>query len=101
VGQVPHHTFSAWNNYQILKRWGAGVGVIHRSDMFAAVDNAVMLPGYTRTDAALYYSMSEKTRVQVNVENLGGIRYYLNADNNNNISPGSSRAIRVGITTRF
>lgn len=101
VAQVPHHTFSAWNNYQLSRRWGAGLGVLHRSDMFAAVDDTVTLPGYTRVDAAVFYSLSERTRFQVNVENLGGITYYLNADNNNNISPGSSRAIRAGITTRF
>jgi len=23
VAQVPHHTFSLWNNYQIARRWGA------------------------------------------------------------------------------
>ncbi|MEQ1885455.1 MAG: TonB-dependent siderophore receptor [Bryobacteraceae bacterium] len=101
VAQVPHHTFSAWNNYQFLRRWSGGIGIIHRSDMFAGVDNAVVLPGYTRVDGALYYSLNEKIRVQVNAENLGGIQYYLNANGNNNISPGSSRAIRVGITTRF
>jgi catecholate siderophore receptor len=69
--------------------------------MFAAVDNTVVLPGYTRADAALFFSVTERWRFQANVENLFGIKYYLNADSNNNISPGSSRAIRVGLTGRF
>jgi catecholate siderophore receptor len=101
VAQVPHHTFSLWNNYQVIARLGAGLGLIHRSNMFAAVDNTVTLPGYTRADAAIFFRLTERLRLQANVENLFDKKYYLNADNNTNISPGSPRAIRVGLTARF
>jgi len=101
VAQVPHHTFSLWNNYQIARRWGAGLGVLERTKMFAAIDDTVTLPGYTRADTAVYYSINEKIRLQANVENLFNAKYYLNADSNTNISPGSSRAVRVGLTVRF
>jgi catecholate siderophore receptor len=101
VAQVPHHTFSLWNNYRFHLRWAAGLGIIHRSDMFAAVDDAVVLPGYTRVDAAVFFNMTERWRLQANAENLLDRRYYLNADGNNNISPGSSRALRVGLTAKF
>ncbi|MFY9608732.1 MAG: TonB-dependent siderophore receptor [Blastocatellia bacterium] len=101
VAQVPHHNFTLWNNYQIASRVAAGLGVIHRADMFAAVDNTVTLPGYTRADAAVYFSLTEKVRIQANVENLFDKLYYINADGNNNITPGSPRVIRVGLTARF
>ena len=101
VGQVPHHTFSLWNNYQIARRLGAGLGIAHRAAMFAAVDNTVTLPGYTRADAAVFYSLTERWRLQANLENLFDKKYYLNADSNTNISPGSPRALRVGLTARF
>ena len=101
VAQVPHHAFSLWNNYQVISRLAAGLGLIHRSDMYAAVDNTVTLPGYTRADAAVFFSLTEKIRLQANVENLFDKRYYINADSNTNISPGSSRAIRIGLTARF
>ena len=101
VAQVPRHTLSLWNNYQLLSRLGLGLGVLHRSDMYAAIDNAVTLPGYTRTDAALYYSLTERWRLQGNIENMFNRRYYLNADSNNNISPGSSRAVRIALIARF
>jgi catecholate siderophore receptor len=101
VGQVPHHTFSLWNNYQIRRRVGAGLGILHRSDMFAAVDNSVTLPGYTRADAAVFFALTERVRLQANLENLLDKKYYLNADSNTNISPGSPRAVRVGLTARF
>lgn len=101
VAQVPHHTFSLWNNYRIIPRLGAGLGIVHRTDMFAAIDNTVTLPGYTKADAAIFFSINERWRLQGNIENLFNRRYYLNADNNNNISPGSSRAVRIGLTARF
>jgi catecholate siderophore receptor len=101
VGQVPHNTLSLWNKYQFTARLGAGLGIISRSDMFVAVDNTVVMPGYTRADAAVFYSFSERWRLQGNIENLFNRRYYTNADSNTNISPGSPRALRVGLTARF
>lgn len=101
IAQVPHHTFSLWNNYQITGKFSAGLGVIRRSDMFAAVDNTVVLPGHTRADAAVFYSVSEHWRFQANIENLFNGKYYINADGNNNISPGRPRGARVGLIARF
>ena len=101
VAQVPHHTFSIWNNYQILPKLGAGLGILNRSNMFAAIDNTVRLPGYTRADAAVYYSLTERMRLQANVENLFDTKYYINADSNTNISPGFARAVRAGLIVRF
>jgi len=80
---------------------GVGVGILNRSDMFAAIDNTVVLPSYTRVDAAVFYRLTEQLRLQVNVENVGGAKYFINADNNTNISPGSPRAVRAGLIARW
>ncbi len=101
VGQTPHNTFSLWNKYQINPRLGVGLGIINRSEMFATVDNTVRLPSYTRADAAVYYTISERWRIQANFENLLDKNYILNADSNTNLSPGSPRAVRVGLIARF
>jgi catecholate siderophore receptor len=101
VAQVPRNTFSLWNNYRFASKWSAGLGLIHRSDMFAAIDNRVTLPGYTRVDAALYYTINEKLRLQANLENLSDRKYFVNADGNDNISPGSPRAARVSLTWKL
>jgi catecholate siderophore receptor len=101
VAQVPHHSFSVWNKYQIMRRLGAGLGIIYRSDVFAAIDNTVKLPGYVRADAAVFYTFNERWRLQANVENLLDKKYYLNADSNTNISPGSPRAVKIGLIARF
>ena len=79
----------------------AGLGLIYRSDMFAAIDNTVTLPGYTRADAAVFFSLTKRVRLQANVENLFDTRYYVNADSNTNISPGFPRTLRIGLTTVF
>ena len=101
VAQVPHHGFSLWNRYQVLPKLGAGLGILNRSDMYATIDNTITLPHYTRVDAAVFYSLTEKMRLQANVENLLDRKYYVNADSNTNISPGFPRALRIGLTARF
>ena len=101
VGLVPHHSFSLWNHYKVHPRLGLALGLVNRSDMFAAFDNAVVLPGYTRADAAVFFSITERWRLQANVQNLFDTQYYLNADGNNNISPGAPRGARVALIARF
>jgi catecholate siderophore receptor len=105
VGQVPRHTFALWNRYDFSPTWGAGVGVIRRTEMFATNElnngSNVELPGYTRVDAAVFMHVSKATQLQLNVENLFDKKYYLSAHNNNNILPGSPRAFRLSLNTRF
>ena len=47
------------------------------------------------------FSITERWRLQANVQNLFDKTYYLNADGNNNISPGASRGARVALIARF
>ena len=107
VGQVPENTFSLWNRYDFTPNWGVGLGVISSSDQFVAVENVltpasnVELPGYTRVDAALYWTVNPHLRVQANVENLTDEEYFPNAHNNNNITPGSPLAARIAVVTNF
>jgi len=101
LAQLPKHVFSLWNKYELNARWSAGLGVIHQTEMFAAADNLVTLPEFTRIDAGVFFTPSERWSAQVNVENLLDEGYYANANGNNNISPGSPRAVRASVTMRF
>jgi len=101
VPLVPEHSASLWNRYQFDERWAAGLGVIHQGEVFTGIDNAVTLPGFTRVDAAVFYDVSPRVRVQMNVENLFDTTYWSTAHSNNNITPGSPRAFRVSLTTTF
>jgi catecholate siderophore receptor len=101
VPLVPKHTFSLWNMYRFAPRFGAGLGVIHQSDMFASISNAVTLPEFTRVDAALFVAVTDQVELQLNVENLLDEEYWGTAHNDNNITPGAPRTARVTLRTRF
>ena len=101
LAQLPEHTFSLWNRYDVASNWGLGAGIIRNAAMFTSTDNTVTLPSFTRVDAALFVKLARTVRAQVNVENLFDEGYFLFANGNNNITPGSPRAVRVSLTTRF
>lgn len=98
---LPKHSLSVWNRYDILDWLGVGLGVIHQTRRFAATDNLVTLPGFTRVDAALFFDITDSVTAQVNIENLLGERYYVNAHNNNNISPGAPFGVTVSVGASF
>ena len=101
LAQLPEHKISLWNRYQLTPAWGVGLGLMYQSDMYTSTDNTVTLPSFTRVDAALFYSLNDRIRAQLNVENLLDEEYLANAHNNNNISPGSPLAVRMGVTVAF
>lgn len=101
LANLPKHTFALWNRYDVTDALGVGLGIIHQTKRYASTDNLVQLPGYTRVDGAVFYDFGEKFTVQVNVENLLDENYYPNAHSNSNITPGSPRAVKVGLTARF
>ena len=104
LAQTPEHTFSLWNRYDFNDMWGAAIGVISRSEMYAAtptVSQSTILPGYTRVDAAIYGKFSKNLRLQVNLENLTNKEYVLSAHNNNNIVLGSPLTGRATLIYNF
>jgi catecholate siderophore receptor len=97
---VPENTLSLWNRFEIAAGLGAGLGIIYQGPSFPNADNAVTLPGFARTDVALYYALpGGKTRLQLNVENLFDKTYYPTADANNNVTVGAPRNVRLTLNT--
>jgi catecholate siderophore receptor len=101
LAQLPRHTFSMWNRYDVSRVWAVGLGVIYRDAMFTSTDNTVSLPSFLRVDAAAYWNVSTRLRVQVNVENLFDTSYYATAHNNFNVTPGAPFHLRAALTARF
>jgi catecholate siderophore receptor len=104
LGQTPKHIFSLWNRYDFTDTWGAAIGVITRSDMYAltpTTTTSTVLPGYTRVDAAVYGKLDKNLRLQLNLENLTNKEYALSAHNNNNIVPGSPLTARATLIYNF
>jgi catecholate siderophore receptor len=101
VPLVPQTTLSLWNRVQLSPLVGVGAGAVHQSRMYAAIDNSVTLPAFTRWDGALYVTLPLRTRAQLNVENLLDTRYYPTSHGNNNIMPGASRTLRLSLIADF
>lgn len=98
---IPKHSASLWTRFDPIEKLGVAAGVIYQGKRFAATDNTVALPSFTRVDAALYYNLSENVSTQLNVENLFNKRYFLFANSNTNITPGSPTAFKVGLNAKF
>ena len=101
VPLVPRSTFSIWNRVQVAPLVAVGAGAVHQARMYAALDNSVTLPAFTRYDGALYVSLPLQTRAQLNVENLFDTRYYATSHGNNNIMPGAPRTVRLSLIAEF
>jgi catecholate siderophore receptor len=110
VALVPKHAFAMWNRYDFTPVVGAALGLTHRAKVFAANEQIataatpipnVTLPSYTRVDAALFFKLNKNLQAQINVENLFDEKYFATAHSNNNIMPGSPRAMRVGLNAVF
>jgi len=99
--QTPEHMFSLWNRYQPTDRLGLALGVTYQDAFFVREDNNVLIPSYTRIDAAAYYDLSDQTVLQLNVENLTDEDYFPDAHSNDNISTGEPLNARVSIRHRF
>lgn len=100
VPLVPRTTFSLWNRVQVKGPLALGAGVVHQTRMYAAVDNKVTLPGFTRYDAAAFLALGHGLTAQVNVENLLDTHYFATSHGNDNIMPGARRGVRISLSAR-
>jgi iron complex outermembrane receptor protein len=91
---VARHTGSLWTTYDfqtdLLKGFGVGAGLFGVGERAGDLNNSFELPGYIRTDAALYYRKPEifphtNLIAQLNVLNLLDQEYFY--------SGGQSRAM--------
>lgn len=98
VPLVPRTTLSLWNKVRVTSRASLGAGVVHQGDRYAAIDNSVRLPAFTRLDGGLFLSLPLSLTMQANVENLLGARYAATSHGNNNIMPGAPRTVRLSLS---
>jgi iron complex outermembrane recepter protein len=82
---VPLHSGSLWTTYTIqsgpLQNLGAGFGFFAAAKRLGDFQNSYEMPGYVRTDAALYYRKPEIVRrtnliASLNFRNLLDTQYY-------------------------
>lgn len=101
VPLVPEHSASVWNKVRATDRLDVGFGVVWQDDRFASISNAVVLPSYTRLDAAAYYQLTDGLTLQLNLENLTGEVYAASSHNDNNIMLGAPLTAKVTLSARF
>lgn len=99
--ELPRHMFSIWNRYQVNDCFGLGLGLVYQDESFANNNNTAILPSYTRVDAAAYYKLSEKTRLQLNVENLFDKQYFPNAHSTHQITVGRPINATLSVKSSF
>lgn len=98
---VPQQTLSLHSSHMLAAGWEASWGVIARSSMYSSSSNKVILPGYARLDVALGWQINPQNRLQLSMENALNRGYYASSYNDNNISPGTPRDLRLSLHTRF
>ncbi|MEL7374346.1 MAG: TonB-dependent receptor, partial [Pseudomonadota bacterium] len=93
--QTPDNMFSFWSNYDLNDRLSFGLGLTYQDSFFVREDNSVEVPSFTRVDAAAFYQVSDRLRLQLNIENLLDEDYFPDAHSNDNITTGEPVNARV------
>lgn len=91
-GLVPRHSGTAWLHYAITDQLSMAGGLTASGLRYTSNDNLVVLPSYTRTDAAVAYRTG-RVELALNARNLSGRRYYETASSNFQIMPGTPREL--------
>ena len=99
--ELPENKVFFWGNYQFTDRFGIGIGVTHQDESLIRDGRAQTLPSYTRVDAAAYYDVSEKLRIQVNVENLTDDLYFPNSHSTHQATVGQPINALFTVSGRF
>ena len=99
--ELPEHKFSIWNNVEITDKLGIGMGLTYQDESFINNGNTAVLPSYVRLDAAAYYDVSDRIRVQVNIENLTDELYFPYSHSTHQASVGAPINARLTVSGRF
>ncbi len=99
--ELPENMFSIWNSFQVTDKFGLGLGLTYQDESFINNGNSAVLPSYTRLDASAYYDVSDKLRVQVNVENLTDELYFPNSHSTHQATVGTPLNARLTVSGRF
>ena len=99
--ELPENMFSFWGLYQFTPKFGFGLGLVHQDESLITDGGTPFLPSYTRLDAAAYYDVSKKLRLQVNIENLTDEFYFLYAHSTHQASVGAPLNAMFTISGEF
>jgi iron complex outermembrane recepter protein len=100
---APNHSGNIWVNYKILrgnlKGLNFGIGGQHIGKRATFVPE-FEIPAYTIADAALGYRIKGLS-VNLNLYNLGNVRYYYGSYGPSNLWVGNLRSARISVSYNF
>ncbi|WP_316829669.1 TonB-dependent siderophore receptor [Pedobacter aquatilis] len=103
VQNTPKHSASIWTRYNLqsraLKGIGFGAGVQYSGNKLPLYIRDFVLPAYTISDAAIYYSPAgSKVQLSMNVNNILNKTYWVGAQNYLRLFPGTPRNVMFNVT---
>jgi catecholate siderophore receptor len=100
--EIPESTYSIWTTHEINPNFGWALGVMHQGES-AVKDNKpdLLLPAYTRVDAAVYYRFDDNLKLQLNIENLSDEVYFPHSHSTHQVAVGESRNARLSLSKTF
>lgn len=99
--ELPEHMVSLWNNVQVTDQLGLGIGMTHQGRSFITNNNTAILPAFTRFDAAAFYDLNDRVRLQVNIENLTDELYFPNSHSTHQATVAPPLNARFAVTVDF
>ena len=100
--ELPENTMSVWTTYEVNEVFGFGIGATYQDESKVSTSaTSPVLPSYTRVDASAYYTLSDKMRLQLNVENLTDTLYFPNAHSTHQVTVGAPINARLSLIGSF
>ena len=100
--EIPESTYSIWTTYDVNPQFGWSLGLVHQGESAVKDNNpTLLLPDYTRVDAAVYYELSNDIKLQLNLENLSDEVYFPHSHSTHQVAVGESRNIRFSLRKDF
>ncbi|AQR62755.1 TonB-dependent siderophore receptor [Brevundimonas sp. LM2] len=108
LANVPEHSASLFTTYQLTRPLSVGGGVYYVSDSDGGNQggagggaNRIFAPAYTRVDLFAAYDISDRTSLQLNVQNAADEDYILRTNGVHHADPAPGRSATLALNVRF
>ena len=99
--ELPEQMASLWSSYQATEKLGFGFGVTYQDESLISDGGSAVLPSYTRVDAAAYYQLNQRFKIQLNIENLNDEDYFPNSHSTHQVTVGAPFNARLSLNGQF
>ncbi|NBB52177.1 TonB-dependent siderophore receptor [Rhizobium sp. CRIBSB] len=108
LANTPEHSFSLFTTYRVTRPLTVGGGVYHVSDSFGGNQggagggaNRIHAPAYTRIDLFAALDLTERTALQLNVQNAGDAAYVIRTNGVHHADVAPARSASLTLNVRF